>query len=574
MQTVSASFRRFTAGFGLVFLFLACAASAAADGIATPFFPEDGIDPNAPAAPAPKPLARFTLTEVETLARGLSAAPYDNAANAVPDYLLGLGRDEWLALRLKPEQVLWKDEGLPFAIGFFHPGYVFNRFAEINIVDERGVMKIPFSADMFEIGDEALAARIRSGPAGFAGFQVLVPSESAEEPYGTNSGNRLAGFMGASNFLFKGRNSRLGAFSRPVAFDTALPSGEVFPYFRELWLIKPRPGDDSLTVYALMDSPALTGAYSLRITPGTSAVVRVEARLFKRPNAQPPAKVGLAPLAGMFLYSETDNGRPGDYRPEMHNVDGLLFGDDKTWSWRPLANNPRLNISGFPLANPRGFGLMQRDAVFDHYQDIAARFDRSASVWVEPGGDWGPGRLELIEIPGSREFHQNILSLWVPDAVLPPPAAGDGGPDRPGPRDAAPFLTYSYTMYWMPPGASPHALGKATDTRMVRNQDAGEVTFLVDFEGGELGDLDPAIGLTSVVEAPAQTTLLEKTLVKNPATSGWRLTMRFRLPENGMLDRLLAARDGPAGIRFTAQLKKGENIPDPLTETWVYDLVP
>lgn len=531
--------------------------------------------------PARKPaLHRFSLREVETLARALSVTPYDAASNAVPEHLQRLSLDQWRALRIKPEHVLWKDEGLPFAIGLFHPGYIFNRSAEINVVDESGVTKIPFSADMFETDNESLTEQIRSTLIGFAGFQLLAPDESAEDAFGRNSNNRLAGFMGASTFMFKGRNSRLGSSSRPIALDTALPSGEIFPYFREFWLVKPQPDATSFTLYALMDSPGLTGAYQMEIIPGTSAVINIDARLFRRAGAAPPEKLGLTPLSSMYLYSETTGPRNGDYRPEVHNADGLLLANGgDSWLWRPLTNNERLVVSDFKLANPRGFGLMQRDNNFDHYQDIEARYDRRTSIWVEPKGDWGEGKLELIEIPAARDFHSNVVAFWIPEnaetaigAAKPGDAAASAASDPLA--EVTPYLAYAYTMYWMPPGASPHALGLATDTRMLRSADGEEATFIVEFGGGELDSLEADFGLTSVVEAPEQAPLLEKTLHKNPGTDGWRLIMRFRLPKNGMLQRLLAARDGPTGLRFKAHLKKGENISEPLTETWVYDLVP
>lgn len=53
------------------------------------------------------------------------------------------------------------------------------------------------------------------------------------------------------------------AYLRAAAIDTALPSGEEFPRFREFWIERPKPTDKRLTVYALLDSPRATGAYRL-----------------------------------------------------------------------------------------------------------------------------------------------------------------------------------------------------------------------------------------------------------------------------------------------------------------------
>ena len=40
-------------------------------------------------------------------------------------------------------------------------------------------------------------------------------------------------------------------------------------------------------------------------------------------------------------------------------------------------------ISAFTDNNPRGFGLSQRDRVFDHYLD-GVYYNQQQSVWVEP----------------------------------------------------------------------------------------------------------------------------------------------------------------------------------------------
>ena len=69
------------------------------------------------------------------------------------------------------------------------------------------------------------------------------------------------------------------------------------------------------------------------------------------------------------------------------------------WVWRPLTNPPTLQVSGFLDENPRGFGLLQRDRDFVHYQDEAFRYERRPSVWIEPLASWGKGRVLLGEIP-------------------------------------------------------------------------------------------------------------------------------------------------------------------------------
>ena len=91
--------------------------------------------------------------------------------------------------------------------------------------------------------------------------------------------------------------------------------------------------------------------------------------------------------------------------------------------WRPLNNPPRIMVSAFLDNNPRGFGLLQRDRVFDHYLD-GVFYDRRPSLWVEPlpsaGGEgWGKGSIQLCEIPTDDEIHDNVVAMWVPAEPVP-----------------------------------------------------------------------------------------------------------------------------------------------------------
>jgi glucans biosynthesis protein len=514
---------------------------------------------SAAAAPAAKDAEPATAVQdpfpsIIQKAQRRAMRSYKPAEAQAPDFLLSLTEAQWRSICFKPEQSLWRDRNLLFDVELFHPGFIYNRQVDIHVIDG-GASSLPFSPDMFVYGNKALADKVKQTPLAFAGFRIVYPLHNP------SSRDNIASFLGASYFRGAGKHSDEGAHARGLAVNTALPEGEEFPFFREFWIVTPKPGDTSLTLYALLDAPNLTGAYRYVITPGTSTVMDVETRIFLRKDAAWPQKVGIAPLTSMFLYSETDNGRPNDYRPEVHTSDGLLFSaGEKSWSWAPLANPSRLAINTFPMENPRGFGLLQRDAAFDHYQDIANRFDRKASVWVEPRGDWGPGRVELIQIPSAEEIHDNMTAFWVPDSLVPP-----------GDTKAPQVLSLAYTLYWMTPGVTPHALGRASATRLVRHGET--IRFFIDFESEALKSLPEDFGLTSLVEAPEHVPITEKQLVKNPATGGWRLSFTVRLPrQDSVMQSIISAREGSARLRFRALLKKGENLPDPLTEEWIYDL--
>ncbi len=131
-------------------------------------------------------------------------------------------------------------------------------------------------------------------------------------------------FLGASYFRVLGRGQSYGASARGLAINVATTGGEEFPYFSDFWLVRPLPQQRTLTIFALLDSPSLTGAYRFEIRPGATTDVEVTATLYARKNVE---KLGVAPLTSMFLFGEEHRRQFDDYRPEVHDSDGLLDAD-------------------------------------------------------------------------------------------------------------------------------------------------------------------------------------------------------------------------------------------------------
>ena len=128
---------------------------------------------------------------------------------------------------------------------------------------------------------------------------------------------------------------------------------------------------------------------------------------------------GLAPITSMFFFGPNDRKDVEDFRPSVHDSDGLsIFNGRGEELWRPLHNPRDLQVSSFADLNPRGFGLMQRQKDFAAYQDLESNFERRPSLWAEPIGDWGEGAVKLLEIPTKEEIHDNIASFWLPKAAL------------------------------------------------------------------------------------------------------------------------------------------------------------
>jgi len=484
----------------------------------------------------PTPTVAFSLATVMNKANQLAKSPFQEPRGQVPEWLLKASYDQWRDIRFRPDRSLWRDKKLPFEVQFFHPGLFYDRVVTINVVDAQGIRPHPFSPSNFDYGRTDFASRVPQN-LGYAGFRVHAPIKTAQYY------DEVIVFLGASYFRALGKNQVFGLSARGLAVDTALPSGEEFPYFREFWLVTPEADAKSLTIYALLDSPSLTGAYRFVVTPGETTAVDVDAQLFLRRDVK---KLGIAPLTSMFFHGENTNRFFDDFRPETHDSDGLLLSlSNGEWLWRPLDNPTALHVSAFQMVNPRGFGLLQRDRDFDHHQDIETRAELRPSVWIAPRNDWGAGHVELVEIPTKGDANDNIVAFWVPDR----------------PARATEMFVISYTMSWYDEDAARPPAGRVVGTRrdMAGTEDVHR--FVVDFAGKQLAELPAEEVLRAVVNVasgPESGEILEQVVTKNPVNQSWRLTFRVR-PK------------GNQPVELRAFLDKADQT---LTETWSYVILP
>lgn len=480
--------------------------------------------------------AAFDFDDVTRRAQELAAQPFEDPRGKVPSWLLELTYDQWRDIRFRPESALWSDRKAPFQVQFFHPGLYYDRPVIIHSVEGDGIHEITFSPSQFDYGRNDFGSRVPQD-LGYAGFRIHYGLKKASYL------DEVIVFLGATYFRAVGRDEVFGISARGLAIDTAESRGEEFPYFREFWLVSPAPNAKEIAVYALLDSARLSGAYRFVIRPGDATIVKVDAKLFLRREIE---KLGLAPLTSMFFFGENSVPCVEDFRPEVHDSDGLLLNTaEGEWIWRPLDNPEALHVSSFGMKNPRGFGLMQRDRDFDHYQDLETRSESRPSTWVEPSGDWGAGRVELVEIPTNADTNDNVVAYWVPEKI---PAAGEP-------------LAFSYTTSWYgddprrPPG------GRVVATRRGRGEAEGTLRFVVDFAGGKLARIpaDKIVrGVVSLMGDDKASELIDQHVVRNPVTGGRRLAFQVRVSD-----------DAPTEIRAFLDLA-GET----LTETWSYVVLP
>ena len=420
-----------------------------------------------PAEPGP-----FTFAKVQELARQRAAREFRAPPTNLPAALANLTYDQYRDIRFRPTSALWRDKSL-FEVQFFHRGYRVRQRVNIYEVTSAGAGLVEYSPRLFTFG--RLKTPKASTEVGFAGFRVHFPLQTP------NYKDELLVFLGASYFRVLGRNQHYGISARGLAIDTGSQSGEEFPTFTDFWLVRPQPTDRSLTIYALLDSKSVAGAYQFEIRPGEITQVEVHCDLFPR---RAIAKLGVGALTSMFLFGEDGTGRRfDDFRPQVHDSDGFMAETGHgQWLWRPLANPRELRVNRFMDENPQAFGLIQRDRNFAHYQDVESQYQARPSYWVQPLGNWGKGGVELVEIPSDEEIHDNMVAYWVPD----------------GPVNGGKPLSFAYLLSafaenpsW-PPGGRVVAI-RSGNPAVGDNRGhfgPGARRLLFEFAGGELDGLD------------------------------------------------------------------------------------
>lgn len=498
----------------------------------------------APAAPA-APLAATQQFSFDILAEEMRAlaAREPQHAEQPKSFLDDLTYDDYRLIRFNPERARWADtEASRFRMHAFHMGWLFKDPVLIYEVTGDQSQLMAFDTDDFIYEREARDRVPEHAPLpGVAGFRLHYPLNRPDVF------DELVAFQGASYFRALGRGSAYGISARGLAVNTGLSVAEEFPRFTRFYIERPASEAGSIVLYAAMESASLTGAYRFVIAPGAATAMEVTARLFFRTDVE---QLGVAPLTSMFLFAERNRHAFDDFRPNVHDSDGLgIVRANGDRLWRPLANPPRLASSYFTEVAPQSFGLFQRDRDFANYQDAAAHYERRPSLMVQPMGDWGRGAVRLVEIPSDLEVNDNIVAFWVPEA---PARAGDA-------------REFSYRLLWgdLPPDPRDdraHVLETRAGVGGVSGVENTEGTrkFVIDFVGGLLGSLpaDQADQLEAVVTASGGE-IVTKTLSAIPSEGVWRLVLDVKAAD-------------AATVELSAHVAGFDRK---LSETWLYQWI-
>lgn len=472
-------------------------------------------------------------------AKQLASKPYKAPQYPQSAIVKSLNFDAMQKIRFRADHALWRGAPVPYPISFFHLNKYSPEPVRLHALENghRGRLvsrEIIYGADYFDYGSSGINPKPLAH-LGFSGFRAMNSQSSNTD---------WLAFQGASYFRSSGADGQYGASARGIAINTALSTAEEFPRFSQFWLTE---NGATLTIYALLEGNSVTGAYKFDAVKHGGVIIDVHAELFFRADI---SRLGLAPLTSMYWYGENERRKAVDWRPEIHDSDGLaLWTGRGERIWRPLIDPPHVLVNSYMDTNPKGFGLMQRDRDFNDYQDDGAFYNRRPGIWVEPHGNWGPGAVQLVEIPTEDETHDNIVAYWRPDGNY-------GNGDN---------LTLDYRLYWQDsiPGFSKD-IAQTVATRIGRGgvpgvwpPPAGKRKFVIDFKGGALTKMPARFDIKPIVTA-SRGKIDNTYSIKVVGTDRWRAFFDL-------------SADGKAPIDLRCYLKLDDKT---LTETWLYQYFP
>ena len=512
--------------------------TAAALSVATPLSWLAGSEVAAARPPPPTPRTPFDYARLKGIAHALATAPYQAPTEKLPPPVERLDWDHWQAIRFRDDRSLWVGDGLRFQVRFFHLGFRIRKPVRLFSVDGGFAQEILYDPAMFDYGNSGLKGNEVPSNLGFAGFRLLFHTDWIRD---------FAAFQGASYFRAVDIDRQYGMSQRGLAIDCGASTPEEFPDFIAYYLEKPAKDSSVLTIYGLLDSPSVAGAYRFVIDASDPLTMDIDAALYPRKSIE---RLGIAPCTSMFLVGKNDRRVDNDWRPEIHDSDGLqIWSGSGEWIWRPLMNPSGLRVNSYTDERPRGFGLMQRERRFEQYQDDGVFYEKRPDVWVEPKGNWSKGAVMLVEIPTEDETSDNIVAFWNPA-------------DKP---QKGQELLYAYRLNWCRENPVVVDLARVYATRtgiggvIGRKRTYFSWRFVVDFAGGELPGLGENLKLVPVISASRGR--IEITSVRPlRSINGYRAMFDLALTDESMEPvnlRLFVSADGQA-----------------LSETWLYQYTP
>jgi glucans biosynthesis protein len=479
----------------------------------------------------------FSEDTVAGRARQLAQAPYAPPRDTIPQAYKDLNYDQYRAIRFRKDLALWGHDNSSFTAEFFSAGYIYAVPVQIFAVDDGHASELKYEPDLFTYGPEVIRPPANTNP-GFSGFRLHTAFNRPDVM------DEFAVFQGASYFRSKATGQDYGMSARGLAINTAQPPSDEFPIFRAFWLVKPAPGASTVTIFALLDSISVSGAYKFVISAGQNTVMDVDCTLFPRKTM---TYAGIAPLTSMFYFAPSAGYIADEVRERVHDSDGLSIWNGKgEHIWRPLINPNRVQFSVFADSGLKGFGLLQRERRADRYQDFDAHYELRPSVWVEPRDAWGEGSVDLVELPTKTEYFDNIVAYWHPKEPLK-----EGG-----------SYAYRYRLTWCEEPPIRRNFARVMQTLVGASpQHQGLRLFNIDFAGTEefnlCDDVEDSCGnkMGNVELTASSGAIVNVAIRRNRISGGHRVSFEYN-PAPGAME---------ADLRCVL-VAEGKQV----SEVWVY----
>ncbi|CAM3628612.1 glucan biosynthesis protein D [Rouxiella silvae] len=484
----------------------------------------------------------FSYDALVQRAKESAAKPYHAPAQVAESALANINYDVYRKIIYNPDYALFNTGVSRFPVTFFSVNSLHRTPVKMSVVENNHTREIIQSIDYFTFPDNAHGVSPDLKGNVFSGFRILENQQLLKK----HSEKDWVSFIGASYFRAVGEQGQFGLSARGIAINTVLgDTQEEFPEFTHFWFETPQEDSNQLVVYALLDGPSICGAYRFVLQRTKGVVMDVDCSLFLR---QDVGRLGIAPQTSMFWFSKMAKGSASDWRPEVHDSDGLAMWTGKgEHIWRPLNNPLQVRVSAFNDNNPRGFGLLQKDRDFKSYLGSVG-YERRPDLWIEPKGEWGEGAVQLVEIPTDDEIYDNIVAMWVPKQEA----------------KAGSEHQFSYRLHWLADEPYPSTLARCGSTRLGRGGNPGAYPdpdarkFIVEYRG-EVLDVLPADAKPEAVIWASRGTIEGVKVEKAPGGQGnWRAVFDLHV-------------EGKEPVELRLFLKEGDKT---LSETWMYQYLP
>ena len=431
---------------------------------------------------------------------------------------------------------LWREGKLPYRLEFYHLGYMYNSPVVLNEFKGDYSQELRFTNDLFNFGnlDQQRTDYIKTLNQGYSGFKILCQLNRPGQF------DELISFLGNSRFRALGRYNIYGVYA--TAFLTKGQDGGIeIGHFSDYWLGKPSDSSTNLTIYAIADASDAVSAYKFEISQGDTCAIKVSQTVYPRKELY---GIGIAPMSSVYMFGKSSKKSFGSYYPEMHFSDGLVVKTDDNCIFQPLENYSKTVLSEFATKNLKYFGLFQRNRNYEDYQTPFSPMHLMPNLWIAPSGNWGEGKVELVQVPANNIDSLNIYAFWTPKDKLTPEKS----------------YTFEYTMNWSM-NEPDSTLGHVVSTR------AGTVnnttTFSIKFTGDNLQKLSAVTNLTPNIKIDGNAKLTGvPQILKDPYDNAWRVL----IPVTNTND---PAKSNIATINCTLFDAKV-----PVSETWSYKWIP